>query len=589
MGKVAWLYDQKRHEAANGAGRNYWPIYTAEILDWLGVPAEVLSPQDMQNAELLAGVSVLFLGRDAAESLGGFESALEPWVRSGGLLVGFLPVGLEGLFGVRPRGMHPQGDNPFATNTTFGWEPTAWTRGIGSPLKPCEPLPVVSDRMLLKRVVAPRAKALGASSEGPAVVYRRMGRGATLYFAFDPAQTAWAVRQGRPVVADYDGDGWPYRLTDGMVTGMRLVKGLVVDEVLFLLERILAGSGVASIDRLPPVDGQPADMLLYWTGDDEGQNAGQQIFASDFMKSRGLPYHVNVMPKGGKEFGLSVEDASKILANGHELSVHFDFVSNWNRPDYSPADLERQCRMFVDRYGLKPKVYVAHCLRWCGWDETPLALEALGMLGENHRVGIDTPLGVSNPCDRIGHGWGTVFPFYYRAGHAQGNRRIRFLSMPVQCYEMGYDSTTDTNDYTHVRVQLDLALRYRLTTCMFYHPCCIHGHESCRRAIDEVLRYTRSRGARVVQTAADALAQWWMDRSNTHLEDGREGRRRTIRVRCDCTSGVTLRVPRSGGTRSLDVAVDGVRRRASAGRSLARDFLMIPLEPGEHVVSFREG
>jgi hypothetical protein len=35
-------------------------------------------------------VSVLFLGRDAAESLGGFEAALEQWVRSGGLLASII-------------------------------------------------------------------------------------------------------------------------------------------------------------------------------------------------------------------------------------------------------------------------------------------------------------------------------------------------------------------------------------------------------------------------------------------------------------------------------------------------------------------
>lgn len=588
MGAVAWVYDADRHQAANRDGRNYWPVYVAELLDWLGVTAGPVAAQDLANPQLLASISVLFLARDAAESLSDVSVDLDEWVRRGGLLVGFMPVGMEELFGVRPRYMHIQGDDPFATNTTFGWEPCALTRGIASPLKPPEPLRIVSDRMLLGKVTAPRAKALASSSEGPAIVHRRRGSGATLYFGFDLAQTAWAIHQGRPVDADYDGDGWHYRLTDGIITGMRLTKGLVVDEILFLLERIVARRGVLSLDRLPPAGDAPADMLLYWGGDDEGQSGGQQVVASRFMKERGLPYHINVMPTGGKEFGLSVEDAAAIMANGHELSIHFDFVRDWSRPDYTPEDLERQWRMFVDRYGVRPEVYVAHCLRWCGWDETPLELERLGMTGECQRAGINTPLGVANPCDRIGHAWGTVFPFHYWAGAGEGNRRIRFLSMPIQCYEMGYQWETDTNDFTHLRVQLDMALRYRLTTSMFYHPCNMERFESCRRAVDQTLRYVKGRKARVVHSGADALARWWMARSAAGIEEERRGARRVVRVRSECDGGVTLRVPRNGGVRSLRVKVDGKQRTANAGRAAAKGSLMVPLEAGEHEVTFRD-
>jgi len=580
---VAYLYDASLHEKANSAGKNYWGIYTAELFDWLGVCAAPMAPGELESAETLERTRVLVVGRDAAASLAGVAADLERWVKAGGLLIGFMPEGMEGLFGVQKRELMTQGTDPFSINGTFGWARSPLTRGLQSPLHPPEPLPVLSDRVLL----CPAAGTLAASTEGPAIVYRRLGKGGTLYFAYDLAQTAWAVRQGRPVDKDYDLDGWIFRTSDGAVAGMRLLKGLVLDEALLLLERIMARHGAVSLDRLPPHDGKPSDALLFWGGDDEGLSDGSQLSASAFMKSRGLPYHINVMPRGSQGFGLSVEDANKILANGHELSVHFNFVTDWSRPDYSAEDLRGQWQMFVDRYGVRPQVYVAHCLRWCGWDETPLALEALGMSGENMRLGVPTPLGVANPCNRLGFAWGTVFPFFYRAAHQQANRRIRFLALPIQCYEVGYDAAGSRTEFTVLHAQLDLSLHYRLTTDMFFHPCTI-AQPYVREAVDETLRYLRAQKANVCHSAPDALARWWMARSESKVEESREGRLRTIRVATECEEGVTLRVPSASRSRSVQVKVDGRRRRPIAGKAVAAGFLMLPLERGEHEVTITE-
>ena len=583
MTNVAYLYDAGLHEKANAAGKNYWGIYVAELFDWLGVSAASVAPGELQSDETLERLDVLVIGRDAAKSLEGAAVDLKRWVERGGLLIGFMPEGMEELFAVERRGFLLQGTDPFSINSTFGWTGALLTRGLQSPLQPPEPLPILSDRVLL----CPAPGTLAASPEGPAVVYRRQGKGGTLYFAYDLAQTAWAVRQGRPVDKDYDLDAWMFRTTDGAVTGPRMVKGLVLDEVLFLLERVLARHGVASLDRLPPHAGKPSDILLFWGGDDEGLSDGSQLSASAFMKARGLPYHINVMPVGSRGFGLSLEDARKILDNGHELSIHFNFVTDWSRPDYSAEDLKAQWQMFVERYGLRPQVYVAHCLRWCGWDETPLVLEGLGMTGENMRLGVPTPLGVGNPCDRLGFAWGTVFPFYYRAGHQEANRRIRFLALPIQCYEVGYDASAGKAESTVLHAQLDFALHYRLTTNMFFHPCTVM-RECVREAVDETLRYLRARRANVHHLAHDALARWWMARSASKVQERREGRKRTIRVATECEEGVTLRIPAPPRGGPVQVKVDGRRRSASPGKAIAGGFLMLPLERGEHEVTVTE-
>ena len=588
MGTVAYLYDAKLHEKANSDGENYWGVYTAELLDWLGVPASPVAPDDLEDDDKLAGMSALVLGRDAAASLKNVTVDLDGWVRRGGLLIGFMPEGMEELFGVQKRGLMQQGDDPFSVNTTFGWVRSPLTRGIASPLFPPEPLLILSDRILLSPVEAAGVRTLAASSEGPAIVYQRLGKGATLYFAFDLAQTAWAIHQGRPVDKDYDLDGTHLRTTDGIVTGMRMTKALVVDEVLLVLERVLARHGVVSLDRLPPNGGKPSDMLLFWGGDDEGLSDGSQLFASEFMKSKGLPYHINVMPTCGTRFGLSVKDARKILKNGHELSVHFDFVTDWPKPDYTPEDLKAPWKLFVDRYGVRPEVYVAHWMRWCGWDETPLTLQRLGMTGENHRLGVPTALELANPTDRIGFAWGTVFPFHYWAGHGSGNRRIDFVSLPIQCYEMGYDSRTDASEFTHLRAQLAFALHYRLTTNMFYHPCNVAKYASCREAVEETLRYMRRAKANVHHTAPDALARWWMARSAASVEDLRERGSGIVRVAGECKEGMTLRIPSPGGGRSLSVKVDGKARRPVAGKGIADGLFMVALEAGEHEVSVTE-
>jgi len=491
-----------------------------------------------------------------------------------------MPEGLEGLFGVKRRGVLRQGNDPFAATEAIEWVAHRLTRGLRAPGQQAEPLPILSDRALLE----PAEGELARSVEGPAIVYRRLGRGATLYFAYDPAQTAWAIHQGRPVDRDYDLDGWPLRTGDAIVSGNRMIRGLVVDEVLLLLERVLARRGVPSLDRLPPANGEPADIVLFWGGDDEGRSDGSQLFASEFMKARGLPYHINVMPDEGGRFGLSVDDARAILANGHELSVHFNFVSGWSRPDYSPADLERQWSLFVGRYGVRPEVTVAHCCRWCGWDETPLTLERLGMSGENQRISVPMPPGLPDPCNKLGFAWGTVFPFHYWASHTSGNRRIDFLSLPIQCYEVGYDMATGASDYTLLHAHLDLGLHYRLTTNMFYHPCRIKDWPHVRRAIEETLRYVSRRGASVRHMAPDALARWWRGRSSAAVQERREGRVRLIRVASECAEGLTLRIPHGARRRPPRVTVDGSRARPATGRGIAAGFLMLPLEAGEHEV-----
>jgi hypothetical protein len=41
------------------------------------------------------------------------------------------------------------------------------------------------------------------------------------------------------------------------------------------------------------------------------------------MASRGLPYHINLMPLDGR-FAMGSEEQARIERNGHEIAMHCD-------------------------------------------------------------------------------------------------------------------------------------------------------------------------------------------------------------------------------------------------------------------------
>ncbi|HJN92377.1 MAG TPA: hypothetical protein QGF05_06590, partial [Dehalococcoidia bacterium] len=319
---AAYLISSSAHRADNDAGRNHWSAYTAEILDQLGLSAAPVEADALVDS--LAGLSTLILPQPAGAWLDDAAiAALPAWVDAGGLLIGFGVEGLDGLFGIGVTGPPIEQPDEWSPSGGVLWQCHPLTGGVIWPLHPDAPAPIISPIRLAK-VVDGDVLATLADIDSPAIAYREVGEGACLYFAFDVAQHMWIAHHGRPVDADYDGDGY-YRLSDAIPAREFEAEVPYADQILFLLRDAIARTGHPLISAIPPMaeSGEPADVLLHWGGDGEAAE-GTQVPASDFMRDLGLPYHLNLMPDREGNFVVSKEQFDALKANGHEPSLHYD-------------------------------------------------------------------------------------------------------------------------------------------------------------------------------------------------------------------------------------------------------------------------
>lgn len=549
--RVAWVYDAEAHSAANAAGRNYWPVYTEEILRRLGVTVNRLCPADARDLVRLAEYAVLFAGPYPRVGPT-VPQALKSWVRAGGMLVGFATAGLDDLFGVRAEGCYEQPDDDFSIAAYLRLADRGPASGIHPTGSEDQPLLVVSpvrlvaaegegvDTLATVLTPSPEAPTCGRRAvESPyaGVTLRRVGEGYTCYFAFDVAQTMWAIHQGRPIDRDYDGDGY-LRAMDARVVGDNDVSVPYTDVLQSLLRAILGLQPIPMVDALPPVAGRMADAVFYFGGDDEGE-AGNQVPASDFMRSRGLPYHMNLMPVGDA-FAVTAEEAAHIEANGHELALHYNFIDGFDHPcGFTESDVRAQAEQFRRVFGRSSACSVNHWCRWCGWADPARWMAATGGTGDNSWFGPE-PVGM-NPTNVTGFSFGTAFPRHVWDDWRHGNRRLPFVQEAITGYEVGYQG--DQCDAAAMRGAVDLALAGRLTMCLFYHPVYIARSPGCRAAIDELLRYVDERGANVGYMGSDRLSEWWLNRDATTVEDCYfHGTQLEFVVDCPDPSGCVIRV-----------------------------------------------
>ena len=320
-------------------------MYIREILDELGLRAEEVEPAVLRDPERLGRYATLLVGNLAAEDIpsearGNFDR----WVRGGGTFVAFSTAGIDDLCGNRRVGAVRQAGDEFTCAAALALTPHPLTQGIHSPLQPDQHLLVFSDAhqvrpersFELARLYDTRGEDTGYA----AVTGRQLGEGRVFYFAFSVPQTVWVLHQGRPVDRDYDGDT-RLRRSDAIVIRPHAIEVAYADELLFLLQNMIA---VATAPFPPPAparlacrrrrveeDGAPwiPDAVFFWGGDDEASTQGIQLTASNWMREHGLPYHINAMATKEGKFGLSVEDARKIRANGHEIAPHFNFVEGF--------------------------------------------------------------------------------------------------------------------------------------------------------------------------------------------------------------------------------------------------------------------
>jgi hypothetical protein len=344
---------------------------------------------------------------------------------------------------------------------------------------------------------------------------------------------------------------------------------------------MLHGAGVPMVHQLPPLDGEPADLVVFFGGDDEGLSDGSQVLASDFMKSRGLPYHINIMPYPDGHFGLTVEDFAHIVANGHEPSIHYNLIDGFDHPTgFTQEDVQRQWDFYMQTFGRAPVASVIHWCRWIGWAEPAKWMREAGCRADNSFIGVTSP--PLNPVNNIGFAFGTAFPHYFYDDWRGENERIDFLAEPIMCYEVGYEGDEVFPEKTHLAV--DLAAYFHYTVDFFHHPIYFAGTTGCGKAVDELLRYVAERKLRAIYLGCDAVWEWWDARHRSSVEvTSQTSDELSLTVRCEYATGMVVKVP---ATREVvSVSIGGEEVAPVLEEHVGRRYLMIVCPQGDSAIA----
>ncbi|MGQ9607820.1 MAG: hypothetical protein ACUVWN_00830 [bacterium] len=538
---IAHVYDPKFRIEANKHGKNYWYEYIKEINEQLGLCAQEISASSLEDINLLSEISVLFIGNVPITDKA--KSNIDAWVKKGGVLLSFATDGIDDISGNISNSLIPQPENDYTISGYFSLNLDPLTEEIHSYLHPEQKLLIFSD---IRCITPKESKEIAhlymtdqSDSGYSAITERKYAEGYAYYFAFDVSHTIWVLHQGIPITYDRDGDGY-YRTGDLIAIGNNERGVLYADEILFLIQNMIARRPIPIIHQIPPKDGQVADALFYWGGDDEAAK-GTQVWASNWMREKGLPYHINIMRNKDGEFTLSKDEVKSIQENGHECSLHYNFIDNFGTYEFTEADIKEQMDAFYSMYDFYPICTVNHWVRWTGWVETARWMLSAGGKADNSFI--HHPLLPLNPANRLGFVFGTCFPFYFYDDYMHNNSKIDFLEEPITAYEVGYNSD-GTNDFDIIHKVIDIAEKYHLTMNMFYHPINIYNYSACRKAIEEALAYIEKKGIKAVHKGNDGLWEWWSKRSLSQIKDVKiDENCIAFKAICEYKEGMVVKVP----------------------------------------------
>lgn len=523
MVTAGYLFEQVWIKNLNKRGINCWYFYLKEIFSQMGLTTvDEFSLSDLGKENRLAKISVLFIGNLPENGISPkIKKSLRNWIEKGGILIGFSPDGMDELFGIKYAHNISQPVDDFTPSAYFKFTEHPIAQGIHSAFH--------NEQMLL--IFSPvRAVTLDGAEEVAhlydlakektgysAITLFHCGSGLACYFAFDVPKTIWVLHQGRPVDKDHDGDGY-LRTIDAIVIGDNEPEVLYADEIIFLIQNIVSTAGLPMIHQLPPYLGKVPDALFFWGGDDDG-DSGVQVPASNWMRVKGLPYHINLMPNLEGDFAVSKKEISQIESNGHELSLHFNFMDGFDHPSgYTKQDVEKQVSLYRTLTGKLPICTVSHWVRWCGWTEPAKWFSESGVLADNSFFAVSRSTHLHdphNPINTFGFSFGTAYPFYFYEGYEQGNKRLNFIELPITAYELRYDG----KDNSLIHRCIDLAAYYHLTVNMFFHPCYIKDEPQARAAIEEILRYIEEKKLLVINMGPDELCIWWNERNKSKIKN----------------------------------------------------------------------
>ena len=253
------------------------------------------------------------------------------------------------------------------------------------------------------------------------------------------------------------------------------------------------------------------------------------------MKDLGLPYHVNIMPDPQGRFAMSKDEYEQFKANGHEPSLHLNFIDGVEHPcRFTRREVQQQVDWYVEAFGELPVATVFHWTTWHGWTEVAEWLAGAGIKADNSRfIQYCPPV---NPVNTVGFGFGTGLPFFHYQDWRKENDRIRFLGLPIGGYEVGYRG--DEVQFHTIKLAVDMARYWHLPFNLFYHPVYVAQYPACREAIKQGLEYIAQIGLKAIHCGPDRVTQWWLARSEATLTQTADG----WNVACDWADGCIVQM-----------------------------------------------
>lgn len=536
--RVYYLYDEARRNACCRAGINDTSAYIPALLYFLGVTGEPLAPDALDT---LTEKDVLIAVRRELPAL--------PCT-----VIDFAP------------------GQPWNQAAEKKWYGTVRFAGHDAPVLPvfapiC-PLPGPAEEIL----------AYGAmNGEDTIPVVTRTGKRYT--FAFDLPMSVW-----------YSGDGFEQpcgingfqqvRVPDMRPLPMEFdTKTLPYNDILCgLLRDILSAAGIPMFHTLPPLeDGSVPELALHFSGDDDACSLEINRTAALHMESRGLPYHINAMPRSADRFVMTRAEFADLQAHGCEFGLHTNFYG----VPFSAEVQNAQAELFVSIFVTEPVTNVNHCLIRDGSTAERLEwLEALGIIGDNDMLGEVDPDDV-NAFNVTGYGFGTSFPRYTCTGADQKNRLIRTIEIANTYYEPRLDPVKYP-DETPIRRYLDISAANGAYAQFFMHPHYFSesfgNQPMVHAALDLIQAHCREKGYRIWYTTTNTIARFWTDRAGSVLQADEDG---TYRLKALCP--LVIQMPEN----SVKVSADGTELRimetALYGKTVR--LAVIPAA-GEYVLKF---
>ncbi|MBO4421949.1 MAG: hypothetical protein J5879_00805, partial [Clostridia bacterium] len=503
--QIYYYSDEKSRKGCNEAGRDYTPAYLPLMLKTLGFTAHRFTPGD---PDIPGAGDALLIGAETPDAKG--MDALSSALGRGCTLIGFGTTA-PGVFpATRPLSIS-RGD--YTVTGYFSLDKTT-------------PLPVIG---AVGAITDGDATVLGTFSDGEGntgAAFAHTGE-RVYYFSFDLPGTLWHAADGAPT----------YEPVQQLVPFGRVPDGYVIppdydcdipyaEEYLSCLDGILSGLGFARVSELPVIDGALCDMALYFAGDDDAGSAENDMEAARAMKSRGLPYHINLMPADAEgRFVISKEQFDTLHEWGCETDLHFDFT----RFEYSERGSQLQRDMYVRAFCEEPFSPVNHCLIQVGSAADRYRMQVkCGCKSDNNRFEAKPDPSDINAFNLSGFACGTSYPRFVLDDAAHGNAQLPFCEIYNSYYEPRI-YTGSREEYEKIEKYIDRGAERGSTLQLFTHPHYISGKigfdpAPALRAIDHALSYIKERKYSVWFTAPQKLTRWWFDRAECSVKDaGKEG------------------------------------------------------------------